>query len=92
MTKAELARQIGVQRQNIAGMLKTPTLSSMGKIATALGVDVWQLLATPDEICGNLPKNDFIAMVKMGNDCYYADSIEKLEKLIADWKAQNAEK
>lgn len=92
MSKAELARQIGVHRQNIAGMLKNPTLESMKKISEALGVEVWKLFADPDEVCGNVPKGDFVAMVRFRGNYYHADSVDELEKLIADWKAQEAEK
>lgn len=60
ISKAELARQIGVQRQNIAGMLKNPTLSSMKRIASALGVEVWQLLVSPSEACSSAEADDFL--------------------------------
>lgn len=91
MSKAELARQIGVHRQNITGMLKNPTLESMQKIASALDVEVWQLFASPDDVCGNAPKNDFVAMVRFRGELYQAGSIDELEKLIAGWKADTTE-
>lgn len=92
MSKAELARQIGVHRQNIAGMLKNPTLESMKKISEALEIDVWQLFADSDEVCGNVPKGDFVAMVRFHGNYFHADSIGELEKLIEDWKTQGADK
>lgn len=92
MSKAELARQIGVHRQNIAGMLKNPTLESMKKISEALGVELWKLFADPDEVCGKAQDDDFVAMVRFRGNYYHADSVGELEKLIADWKEQIAEK
>lgn len=92
MKKADLAREIGVHRQNIAGMLKNPTLESMKKIASALGVDVWQLFISPEEACGSIPNDDFVAMIRFRGELYQAESIAELEKLIAEWKANQAEK
>lgn len=43
VTKAELARRIGVEKQSINNLLKNPQEKTARKIATALGLTLWEL-------------------------------------------------
>lgn len=43
VTKAELARRIGVQKQSINNLLKNPCENTARKIAKALDLELWEL-------------------------------------------------
>ena len=48
MTKTMLAEKMGIRSQNVNVALKNPTEETMRKIATALGVEVWELFTSED--------------------------------------------
>lgn len=50
MPKAELARRLGVHRQNMNSLLRNPRLDYILKIAQALEVEPWELFASREEI------------------------------------------
>ena len=56
MTKTMLAEKMGIRSQNVNVALKNPTEETMKKIANALGVEVWQLFTSEEEIV-NQDKN-----------------------------------
>lgn len=53
VTKVELANRMGIQKQNVNTMLKNPTYTTLEKIAEALGVQMWELFATKEEVVGS---------------------------------------
>ena len=77
---------------NVINGRQNVSMSRLSEIAKALEVDEWQLFASPAEVCVNTAENDFVAMVRFRGNYFHAGSIDELEKLIEDWKAQNAEK
>lgn len=55
ITQKELAERLGI---STVGMSKiatgdNPSLSTLQKIADAIGVPVWELLVSRDEVCGS---------------------------------------
>nr|DAW60309.1 MAG TPA: helix-turn-helix domain protein [Caudoviricetes sp.] len=61
LTKTAFADLVGVKNQNVNAMLKNPTRETYERIAAALGVPLWQLFASPEEVKGgNAPKEDII--------------------------------
>lgn len=51
LRKTQLADMLGITKQSVGAILKSPSLSSLEKIASALDVPVWQLFADPSEVC-----------------------------------------
>ena len=51
--KSELAKMMGVNRQNINSLLNNPTLATIEKIANALGVETWELFKSKEEMNSN---------------------------------------
>lgn len=49
VNKSELARRMNLPAQSMISIMRNPTEATMHKIAAALGVETWQLLA-PDNI------------------------------------------
>ena len=53
LKKSELAKMMGVNRQNINSLLNNPTLATIEKIANALGVETWELFKSKEEMNSN---------------------------------------
>lgn len=55
LTKTAFSDLLGIKKQNLNGLMKNPTLETLKKIASVLGVETWQLFVSPEEV---QPKND----------------------------------
>ena len=53
LKKSELAKMMGVNRQNINSLLNNPTLTTIEKIANALGVETWELFKSKEDMNSN---------------------------------------
>lgn len=53
LKKSELAKMMGVNRQNINSLLNNPTLTTIEKIANALGVETWELFKSKEDVNSN---------------------------------------
>ena len=60
LTKTAFSDLLGVKKQNLNGLMKNPTLETIKKFASVLGVETWQLFASPDEIS---QKNDAVSLI-----------------------------
>lgn len=47
LTQKELAKQMGVTQSNISAIISRPSFPTLERIAAALDVEPWQLLAPP---------------------------------------------
>ena len=90
LTKKAFAERLGVQPQNINKMLNNPTAATLERCASALGVPVWQLMATPEEVRRDLGTtcDDFAALVHCGGVSYTPHNVDELAALAARLKAQ----
>ena len=50
LTKKAFADMLGTLPQNINSAMKNPTAATLEKWAEALGVPLWQLFASPEEV------------------------------------------
>ena len=55
LTKTAFSELLGIKKQNLNGLMKNPTLETIKKFASVLGVETWQLFASPEEV---QPKKD----------------------------------
>lgn len=53
LKKSELAKMMDVNRQNINSLLNNPTLTTIEKIANALGVETWELFKSKEDMNSN---------------------------------------
>ena len=53
LKKADLAKMMGVNRQNINSLLNNPTLATIEKISNALGVETWELFKSKEDLNRN---------------------------------------
>lgn len=50
LTKTAFSDLLGIKKQNLNGLMKNPTLETIKKFASVLGVETWQLFASPSEV------------------------------------------
>ena len=50
LTKTAFSDLLGIKKQNLNGLMKNPTLETIKKFASVLGVEMWQLFASPEEV------------------------------------------
>lgn len=81
---------MGVTKQAVGQMVKAESLTTatLDKIAAALGVPVWHLIVSPEEVTGNIEdgKNDFASYIRYKGIHYTADSLEEFYKQVDELK------
>lgn len=91
ITQKELADRLGVTQQSISATISRPSFPTLERIAAALKVDPWQLLAPPSVVeelkqvraqrsagggCG------LVGVVRVGCEIYTADTVEQLRAIV----------
>lgn len=75
-----LAEQINVSKATVSYWLNGkvfPTPDAIERIASALGVPVWQLFASPEEVASGDTQGDFVAFVRSdGRNFTFTDKEE----------------
>ena len=59
LTKTAFSELLGIKKQNLNGLMKNPTLETIKKFASVLGVETWQLFTSPEEV---QPKKDGVSL------------------------------
>lgn len=91
ITQKELAERIGVTQQSISATISRPSFPTLERIAAALEVEPWQLLAPPAVVeelkqaraqrsgvrCGGL-----VGVVRVGCEIYTADTVQQLRAIV----------
>ena len=76
-----LAEQINVSKATVSYWLNGkvfPTPDAIERIAGALGVPVWQLFASPEEVASGDAQSDFVAFVRSGGKNFTFTDKEEL--------------
>lgn len=60
LTKTAFSELLGIKKQNLNGLMKNPTLETIKKFASVLGVETWQLFVNPEEVH---PKKDALFLI-----------------------------
>lgn len=79
-TITSLAEKIGIARESLSRMIVSPSYPTLEKIASALDVPMWQLFASPGEVCSTT--GDVSGFVKVKGTLYEVHSFEDLKKLL----------
>ena len=76
-TNTSLADKLGVTKQAVGKMVKAEslTLITLQKIADALGVPIWQMLVSEDDIIKK--ESDFASYIRYKGIHYTADTIDE---------------
>lgn len=86
----EFAAELGISYTALYLQINKPSYPTLEKWASVLGVPMWQLFASPEEV-SNVPPHetntDFVAFVRFKGIHYTADSLEEFEKVVEEIKS-----
>lgn len=91
MTKQDLADLLGVSRPSVSATISRPSFPTLERIAAALDVEPWQLLAPPavvEEVkqaraqrAGGVG-GALVGVVRVGGETYTADTVQQLRAIV----------
>ena len=94
MTQQELADLLGVSRPNVSATISRPSFTTLERIAAALEVEPWQLLAPPAVVeelkqaraqrsgVGGVGGGGLVGVVRVGCEIYTADNVQQLRAIV----------
>lgn len=91
ITQKELAERLGVTQQSISATISRPSFPTLERIAAALDVEPWQLLAPPS-VVEELKQaraqrsggggGGLVGVVRVGCEIYTADTVQQLRAIV----------
>lgn len=89
-TAKELAEAVGISRvtaSNIINNKTAPSLETLQRMAEALGVPLWQLFASPEEVAARAQRSGvggggLVGVVRVGCEIYTADTVQQLRAIV----------
>nr|DAH90441.1 MAG TPA: helix-turn-helix domain protein [Bacteriophage sp.] len=91
ITQKELADRLGVTQSNVSATISRPSFPTLERIAAALDVEPWQLLAPPavvDELKQARAQRagggggGLVGVVRVGCEIYTADTVQQLRAIV----------
>ena len=91
VTQKELADRLGVTQQNISATISRPSFPTLERIAAALDVEPWQLLAPPAVVeelkqaraqRSGVGGGGLVGVVRVGHEVYTADTVQQLRDIV----------
>ena len=91
ITQKELAERIGVTQQSISATISRPSFPTIERIAAALDVEPWQLLAPPAVVeelkqaraqRSGVDGGGLVGVVRVGCEIYTADTVQQLRSIV----------
>ena len=91
ITQKELAERIGVTQQSISATISRPSFPTLERIAAALDVEPWQLLAPPAVVeelkqaraqRSGVGGGGLVGVVRVGYEIYTADTVQQLRAIV----------
>ena len=84
-----LAAKLGVTQPTLSNNLKRPSYKTLERIATALDVEPWQLLAPPSVVeelkqarAQRSAGGGLVGVVRVGCEIYTADTVQQLRAIV----------
>ena len=101
ITQKELADRLGVTQQSISATISRPSFPTLERIAAALDVEPWQLLAPP-AVVEELKQaraqrlgvggGGLVGVVRVGCEIYTADTVQQLRAIVERLERKEATK
>lgn len=91
ITQKELARRLGVQQATVSATISRPSFPTLERIAAALDVEPWQLLAPPAVVeelkqaraqRSGVGGGGLVGVVRVGCEIYTADTVQQLRAIV----------
>ena len=86
LTQKEIAAKMGVTQSNISATISRPSFPTLERIASALDVEPWQLLAPPSVVedlkQARAARDDFAAFVRLNGKSYTPQTLDELAALV----------
>ena len=85
-TITSVAKKMGVTRPSLSNSLKKPSYTTLERIASALDVQPWELLAPPSVVeelkQARAARDDFAAFVRYHGKTYTPETLEELAAVV----------
>ena len=91
LTQKEIAQKMGVTQSNISATISRPSFPTLERIAAALDVEPWQLLAPPSVVeelkqaraqRSGVGGGGLVGVVRGGCEIYTADTVQQLRAIV----------
>ena len=91
LTQKDVAKKLDVTQSNISAIISRPSFPTLERIAAALDVEPWQLLAPPavvEELKQARAQRSggggggLVGVVRVGCEIYTADSVQQLRAIV----------
>lgn len=91
ITQQEIANKMGVSQASVSASISRPSFPTLERIAAALDVEPWQLLAPPavvEELKQARAQRSagggggLVGVVRVGCEIYTADTVEQLRAIV----------
>ena len=90
ITQKELAKRLGVKQATVSATISRPSFPTLERIAAALDVEPWQLLAPPavvEELKQARAQRSgvgggLVGVVRVGCEIYTADTVQQLRTIV----------
>lgn len=91
LTQKEIAKKMGVTQSNISATISRPSFPTLERIAAALDVEPWQLLAPPAVVeelkqaraqRSAVGGGGLVGVVRVGCEIYTADTVQQLRAIV----------
>lgn len=101
LTQKEIANKMGVTQSNISATISRPSFPTLERIAAALEVEPWQLLAPPSVVeelkqaraqRSGVGGGGLVGVVRVGCEIYTADTVQQLRAIVERLEQEEAKK
>ncbi len=91
ITQQEIANKMGVSQASVSASISRPSFPTLERIAAALDVEPWQLLAPPSVVeelkqaraqRSGVGGGGLVGVVRVGCEIYTADTVQQLRAIV----------
>ena len=89
ITQQEIANKMGVSQASVSASISRPSFPTLERIAAALEVEPWQLLAPPSVVeelkqarAQRSGGGGLVGVVRVGCEIYTADTVQQLRAIV----------
>ena len=91
ITQQEIANKMGVSQASVSASISRPSFPTLERIAAALDVEPWQLLAPPAVVeelkqaraqRSGVGGGGLVGVVRVGCEIYTADTVQQLRAIV----------